>query len=139
MPSGKFELVLFMKLQFFFEAGSGGKWTDQEPKKFMKDWEIVVKNYWSGRKIHQTKKGKDVSLRLDFRIQEGGWMFDHWEITVVKIASGTFRTSYVNPKMGNVMLDSEDLSLTPKGHGQSQRGAVHEFGHMIGLLDDYKS
>lgn len=68
-------------------------------------------------------------------------MFDHWEITVTKITSGTFRKSSVNPATGNVVLDSEDFTSTPKGHSESQRGSVHvhEFGHMLGLLDEYKS
>jgi hypothetical protein len=137
LPTGHYELVLFMKVQFFFESGSGGDWTDAEKTKYMKDWEIAVKNAWSGRRIHRTKGGKEVSLRTDFVVQQGGWMLDHWEISVTRIKSGDFRTSYVNPSWGNVVLDSEDLRLTPKGHGSMQRGVVHEFGHMIGLVDEY--
>jgi hypothetical protein len=68
---------------------------------------IAVKNVWGARNIHSTKKGKSVSLRLDFKI--------------------------------NVTLDSEDLNAATKGRGQNQRGAVHEFGHMLGLDDEYQS
>lgn len=64
-------------------------------------------------------------------------MLDHWEIEITKIKPGAFRTSYVNPRTGNVVLDSEDLTATPKGFGQMQQGAVHEFGHMLGLDDEY--
>jgi hypothetical protein len=140
MPDGSYELVLFMKLQFFFEDGEGGaagKWTDADKKKFMQDWTLAVKVAWSGRGIKVLKSGKRVSVRLDFAVQQGGWMMDHWEITVTKIAPGTFRRSYVNVKTGNVELDSEDLTGVPKGGGQMQRGAVHEFGHMLGLDDEY--
>ena len=65
-------------------------------------------------------------------------MFDHWEITVKKIKAGGFSTSYVVPSKGSVTLDSEDLTPVTKAIGFKQRGAVHEFGHMLGLLDEYK-
>jgi hypothetical protein len=137
MPNGSFEVVLFMKLQFFFESGAGGDWTEAEEKKFVRDWRVAVQSAWSGRNIHVTASGKSVSIRLDFETQVGGWMFDHWEITVTKIKAGTFSTSYVNVGSGNVTLDSEDLNAVNKGGPQTQRGAVHEFGHMLGLDDEY--
>ncbi len=62
-------------------------------------------------------------------------MLDHWEITVEKVSA--FAVSSVNPVMGNVSLDSLDLTLTRKKGGHYQRGAVHEFGHMLGLGDEY--
>lgn len=43
----------------------------------------------------------------------------------------------MNGGTGNVTLDSEDLNPVNKGGPQSQRGAVHEFGHMLGLDDEY--
>ena len=103
----------------------------------MRDWELAVKTAWSGRRIKVLRSGKHVSVRTEFRIQEGGWMLDHWEISVTKIAAGTFARSFVNVRTGNVELDSEDLTSVPKGGGQMQRGAVHEFGHMLGLDDEY--
>lgn len=139
MPDGSYELALFMKLQFFFEDGDdeAGKWTESGKRLFMHDWVVAVKSAWSGRSIKRLRSGKTVSLRLELRIQEGGWMLDHWEITVTKVAPGSFRTSKVNVATGNVVLDSGDLTSVPKGAGQMQRGAVHEFGHMLGLDDDY--
>jgi hypothetical protein len=137
MPDGSYELVLFMKLQFFFESGSGGDWTPAEKARFISDYQIAVNNAWSGRRIKRLKSGKHVSVRLDFAVQEGGWMLDHWEITVTKITPGTFRQSYVNVGLGNVVLDSEDLTAVPKAPGSMQRGVVHEFGHMLGLDDEY--
>ena len=57
--------------------------------------------------------GKKIHLDLDFDTQIDGWMADHWEITVTKI---------------------------PKGcAGKLQSGAAHEFGHMLGLADEYKT
>jgi len=137
LPNGDFELVIFMKIQFFFEAGPGGEWAVAEKQKFMSEWKTAITTAWSSRNVKALKSGRRVHLRLNFAIQEGGWMLDHWEITVTKIKPGTFQTSYVNAFTGNVVLDSEDLTPVSKGGGQMQRGAVHEFGHMLGLEDEY--
>lgn len=64
-------------------------------------------------------------------------MFDHWEIDVVKIKPGAFSTSAVVPRLGNVKLDSEDLTAIEKRPGTRQVAAAHEFGHMLGLADEY--
>jgi hypothetical protein len=129
-----------MKLQFFFEDSSGASWTAAERTKFMNDWAVAVKTSWGGRILKTLPVSKkNVFLRFDFSMQEGGWMFDHWEITVTKITPGSFRTSYVQPFTGNVVLDSEDLTAVTKApsSGCTQRGAVHEFGHMLGIDDEY--
>lgn len=137
MPDGHFEVVVFMKLQFFFRKGTGGHWTDTEQQAYMSGWRDAVLCAWSGRQIHRTGCGRNVAMRLDFEMQRAGWMRDHWEITVTKIPAGDFSHSYVNVRTGNVILDSEDLTPTHKGDPQLQRGVVHEFGHMLGLLDEY--
>jgi hypothetical protein len=138
MPDGHFEVVVFMKLQFFFKAGPGGRWTDTEQQTYVSGWRDAVQCAWSGRNIHRTGCGRNVSIRLDFEMQCGGWMLDHWEITVTKIPAGEFCHSYVNVRSGNVTLDSEDLTPVNKGDPQFQRGVIHEFGHMLGLEDEYE-
>jgi hypothetical protein len=137
MPDNSYELVLFMKLKFSFVDGDGGKWPPNEKADFIRDYQTTVKSAWSGRRLKILKSGKPVSVRLEFSVQEGGWMFDHWEISVMKIKPGSFARSYVNVRRGKVALDSEDLSRTRKG-SEIQRGAVHEFGHMLGLADEYQ-
>ena len=76
----------------------------------------------------------------------------HLNLTIQKNPSGSFaRSSVSRPRRnddGNVVrsgvatLDSEDMRPTRKRtspDGIKQRGAVHEFGHMIGLQDEYTS
>ena len=137
LADGNFEVVIGMRLQFFFEPGSGGHWTEAEQHQYVCDWHEAVRATWGGQRIHQTACGRSVTLRLDFEIQLGGFMLDHWEIVVTKIAPGTFRASHVDGAWGNVSLDSEDLTPLNKGGPRSQRTAVHEFGHMLGLDDEY--
>ncbi|ARU54600.1 hypothetical protein OLMES_0497 [Oleiphilus messinensis] len=138
LPSGDYELIIHMKLQFFFKDAGTLKWASAEKALFLKNWKNEINNAWGGRTIKLLSRGKKVLLNFEFTIQEGGWMFDHWEITVNKIKKGTFATSYVVPKMGNVVLDSEDFTPVNKGGRSPQRGVIHEFGHMLGLLDEYK-
>lgn len=136
--TGDYELVVFMKLQFFFENQGNQRWTATEKTQFVNNWEKAIKGAWGGRVLKNLSGGKKVFVGFDFKTQIGGWMFDHWEITVTKIKPGTFSTSYVTPAWGNVTLDSEDLNPVNKGAASPQRGAVHEFGHMLGLADEYK-
>ena len=136
--TGDYEIIVYMKLQFFFIGSGGYTWTAFEKNQFMKKWEREIKKAWGGRILKILSTTKKVYLNFEFQIQQGGWMMVHWEITVEKIKPGGFSTSYVVPSRGNVKLDSEDLTSVSKAVGYTQRGAVHEFGHMLGLLDEYK-
>ena len=137
LSSGDYELEVFMKIQFFFEGNALYRWTDAEKSIFVKTWERDIKKAWGNKKIKTLGSGKHVTLIFNIDAQIGGWMFDHWEVTVTKIKAGSFRTSYVAYKKGQVTLDSEDLVPVAKGAKTPQRGAIHEFGHMLGLDDEY--
>lgn len=134
--TGHYKLIVFMKIQFFFEEGNGGKWQAQEKTQFINQWKSSIKSMWGGRLLKTLKESKKrISIEFRFETQIDGFMFDHWEITVEKVKS--FARSYVNPRTGNVKLDSLDLKLTRKHANHSQKGADHEFGHMLGLEDEY--
>jgi len=139
LANGDYKVVVFMKLQFFFNNNGSHIWTKVEKTQFMSKWEQAIKSAWGGRTLKTLSKGNKITLNFDFKVQEAGWMYDHWEITVVKIKTGSFQTSYVTPSTNNVRLDSEDLSPVNKGASSTQRGAVHEFGHMLGLDDEYNN
>ncbi len=40
LTSGDYKLILFMKIQFFFKDGNGGKWTHGGKVNFVNDWEF---------------------------------------------------------------------------------------------------
>ena len=136
LKNGDYRLIVFMKLQFFFEKGNAGEWTESEKIDFVNRWKSAVKQRWAGRTLKQLKAGKKITVDFRFETQIGGWMLDHWEISVEKV--NKFAVSSVNPVSKNVQLDSLDLKLTRKMGGGSQRGVVHEFGHMLGLDDEYQ-
>lgn len=135
LPNGDFELLIKMKVQFFFKSGSGGSWTAQEKIDFMRDWKVAVSSFWSVGNL-VSPEGRRARLVIQIITQDGGWMWDNFEIEVKKIKSGDFAVSWVQPLLGNSGLDSEDLKHRNKGT-HWQRGAVHEFGHMLGLDDEY--
>ncbi|OJH42260.1 hypothetical protein [Cystobacter ferrugineus] len=137
--TGNYILIVFMKVQFFFVDAGKLKWTFAEKNSFVTQWEEAIKSTWGRRTLKRLESGRTVSLDFRFETQIEGWMLDHWELTVKRIPRGAFNVSKVNPVLGNVFLDSEDFNLVPKGNGQKQRGVVHEFGHMLGIDDEYKA
>jgi len=134
LPDSNFELSVFMKLQFFFSDNHPHRWEDHEQDRFIQDWQVAIQEFWGDKIIYTLPAGNTIKLTFNFHIQKGGWMFDHWEITVTKIAPQEFKVSFTDPDRNNVYLDSEDLVYVGR-----QRGAVHEFGHMIGLPDEYQN
>lgn len=143
LSGGSYELRLFMKLQFFFKNSSMNKWTKKEKQQFVIEWEKQVRKIWDGHVIKVLTSRKTIKLKLDFLVQIDGFMLDHWEITVKKVPAGTVFRSYVHPGKKNVMLTENDNSVTirkvRKAGSYRQLTSAHEFGHMIGLDDEYGS
>ena len=93
---------------------------------------------WVGREV-------TLDIQLEVSEQESGFMrrirdfmdpSENYNINVLRIPEGDFHRSSVGP--GNVShLDSEDNRAVPKGASMDQVGTAHEFGHMIGLPDEY--
>jgi hypothetical protein len=139
--SGSYVLEVFMKIQFFFVGGdersfakaSDAAWSDAEKTTFIETWHSEICKFWNNNAAGILSDKGALAVAFRFEIQEGGFMWDHFEITVTKIPATDFATSSV--LNGTVKLDSNDLVPKPGG----QLAVVHEFGHMIGLPDEYKS
>ncbi len=140
-PDGNYELQLFMKIQFFFQDDGVSRWNKSLQQTFITNWESAIRNSWDNTVIRILSGKESVKLKLKFQIQIGGFMFDHWEITVKKVPPGSTFRSYVNPHKGNVMLTENDNNIVirhvQKKGSYKQTTSVHEFGHMIGLNDEY--
>jgi hypothetical protein len=145
-------LVVQMTMQFFFEDGVGETgpakgqklaWAQAEKDKFVLGFFDAVKDVWNNKFRITTDSTvpaepfRDVGVQFEFKSIIGGWdPSDDYELTVVKIDSG-WRGSATSTALQNADLDSEDLTPAEKGASMKQRGAPHEFGHMLGLLDEY--
>jgi hypothetical protein len=137
-------LVVKMILQFQFANGSGGSWTQAEKNTFAHGFVDSITAVWSEKFRITTTSNiplenlRDVGVVFDFPYYIDGWhVDDDFELTVTKIPSGGFERSCVTYNFGNSALDSEDLTPVQKSGTMLQRGAVHEFGHMLGLDDEY--
>lgn len=141
LVNGNYELRLFMKLQFYFKDDGINRWLKADKEKFITNWEKRVRTIWGGHVLKVLSSGKSIHLKLDFEIQIDGIMFDHWEITVRKVPSGSAFRSFVRPGMKDVTLTEADNGVTVrkvrKVGGFQQITSAHEFGHMIGLDDEY--
>ena len=138
-------LVIKMVLQFQFSSGSGGSWTQGEKENFAHGFVDGVVAVWNERfRITTTstvaaQNCRDVGVVFELPYFIDGWHTDEdFEVSITKVPSNsTAQTSECQYSLGNTTLDSNDLTSQHKGSGRSQRDAVHEFRHMLGLRDEY--
>lgn len=57
LPSGNYELEVFMKLQFFFEGNAVHKWKDSEKPLFVKNWKRDINKAWGNKRIKTLSSG----------------------------------------------------------------------------------
>ena len=139
-PEKNLVLIIFMKIQFIFEDSGSMTWSLFDKNSFVSSFVTAIDTKWGfNRLLKILPSGKKVTIDFRFETITDSWsVTEHWEVHVKKIKKGTFSTSSVNPITGKVNLDSEDLTPVNKMGGGIQRGIVHEFGHMLGLPDEYK-
>jgi hypothetical protein len=137
-------LLISMTLQYQFEDGDALSWSGTEKANWVRDSTGAIKSVWNNKFRIKTPSGvpassyRDVGVQFDFKTYIDGYHIDDdYELGVKKIKPGTFRGSSCHYKLGNATLDSEDIVGTNKGGSMKQRGVVHEFGHMLGLRDEY--
>ena len=145
---GTYTLELDMAIDFNFVDGENGlDWTPEEKQQFIEDYERVVLESWDGHTI-TTDDGQEVELSINLDINEkrdgfaGGFLErldgqENWSVDILRIEEGGFSQSYVVPSRNTGVFDSEDVNPVHKGASDPQVGAAHEFGHMIGLPDEY--
>jgi hypothetical protein len=122
-------------------------WTALEKSIFMDGFKNICAAAWGEQhRITTTSRFpaiKDIGVIFDIKCAEGMSTFDHshWNMTTTKIDANwvvsSVRACGGWVSNGEIRLDSVDLTPVSKGGPQTQRDAVHEFGHMLGLRDEY--
>jgi len=146
---GRGVLIVKSVLQLQFKDGTSVRpetkgqtlrWAEAEKRSFASDFRAAVLDVWNDKFRITTASTvpavTDIGVQFEVETVIDGWtLADHWELAVEKVDQ--FSQSWVNDWTGNCSLDSGDLTPVTKSAGRTQRGAVHEFGHMLGLRDEY--
>ncbi len=139
-------MVIKMIVQFQFnDDGAGGAWTAAEKTAFANNFCNATMAVWNEKhRITTTSTSPSLALRdvgviFDLRYFIDGWHTDDdFEIGVTKLpADAPWRVSTCDYSGSETTLDSNDLRPETKGASMTQRDGVHEFGHMLGLRDEY--
>jgi len=121
------------------------KWTASEKKSWQKRFITLVEGRWGGKYLFRNTDAelKGIYAYVDVEVEASDKDF-HFDTTVTKIPKGEKKTSSVTPPAAGASsstanFDSEDFKFNKKSSGikQSQQAATHEFGHMMGLGDEY--
>jgi hypothetical protein len=149
--TGRGVLVVKTILNFKFKEGkskNGGatlNWTGAEKSNFMSTVRTALTDKWSEKYRLTTASTvpivKDVGVLFDVdcRMDMSVFSHSHWNLNIVK--ADAFVTSYVCGgggsfiTNGEVSLDSLDMDW--KYGPNTQRGVVHEYGHILGYRDEY--
>lgn len=149
--SGRAVLVVKTILNFKFKDGKSqhGKgtltWSGTEKSKFMGDIKTALTDKWSEKYRLTTSSTvpvvRDVGVLFDVdcRMDMSVFSHSHWNLNIEK--ADDFVQSYVCGgggsfiTNGEVSLDSGDMDW--KWGVNSQRGVVHEYGHILGYRDEY--
>lgn len=131
-------------------SNGGGKliWTKDDKKAFMSSMRSLI--YWTWSDKHRITTASvvpavtDYGVIVDVRLVEDMSVFSHshWNLDVKKVdafdRSGVYGEGGGFAWNGKGEFDSQDVVSVPKAGGRTtQRAVVHEFGHMIGLRDEY--
>lgn len=146
-------LVVYTTVQFIFvdgksTSGTALTWTEGEKKPYVQKFVDTIFDVWDNRhRITDTSgnaQWKDIGVVFEVDYWTGGWVAsEHWELQVKKVDQRN--TSYIQPTLNTGEMDNLDVDMTIKVPATattaaiSQRPAAHEFGHCLGLNDEYVS
>jgi hypothetical protein len=150
---GRGVLVITVICSFKFKdgedaAGAALTWGGSDKTDFMDKFRTIVPAAW-GEQFRITTSSTtpsitDVGVIFDVKTAENMSTFSHshWNIAVTKVPPGWAQSLTSGWGGGFAFNGSADLNssnFTPfnKGGPNTQRPALHEFGHMLGHRDEY--
>ncbi|WP_367867096.1 hypothetical protein [Pedobacter sp. WC2423] len=140
--SGNYVLIIYMRIRIIY-SDSAEPWKFIDKDLFEKDFKEKINRKWGlygNETLYRLNSKKIISLdfRFSFSRQESYFQNNHWTLSVKKFNKGIWNQSSITSSLRTGKLDSNDFDFVKKKKNKQQRGAVHEFGHMLGLDDEYK-
>jgi hypothetical protein len=128
-------------------------WTRDERRRFHNTLDRQIWGAWSNRvtlSVSGTtsfcRQFSSTGVPINFDIQ---WVVGvgHWDVTVRKMPPGSNRTTYrSNVDFANRRIQLDTMDLIPSGAANDAGGSTadflsgpHEFGHSIGVDDEYNA
>lgn len=113
-------------------------WTITQKRKFHSDCDTLIWNHWGQSyfvKVRGTSSFAQRNYNKLFKIKfDIKWDLNNpqWTINATKIPKGGWAQSSIIWAHRVINFDTEDVTPVHKGHGNMQRGVLHEYGHVIG-------
>lgn len=142
-------LVLKVVLELEFKSGTSSlpatagadlHWAPHEAVEFMDNAKSAIETVWSNQHPIVIQGGalpnmpSVIGVKYEVDVTARATAEKHWKLTVRK--TDDHLTSEVDRPTNTALMDSFDVVGRVR-RGQTQRGIVHEFGHMQGLRDEY--
>lgn len=139
-------LILEVAQTYFFDFVANERdpkidWTDTQRVSFRETWCRQISETWD-QAGHVAIEGESISVRFVSHIQDvaAGTQFqvrvyrmkDRTQWRQSSVCRGCFTGSY------DAAFDSNDDKMRKLGNETTQTAIIHEFGHTIGLPDEYK-
>lgn len=141
--NGNYNLIVYMRIKIIYINRTDQYWTFIDEDVFEKNFRQNINKKWGSSNIKtlsNTRSKKTISLDFRFSLNRNNtFSFNHWTINVVKLRKGEWAQSYVTRSLRSGNFDTNDFDFVKKSVKTHQRGIVHEFGHMLGLGDEYNS
>lgn len=142
-PNGNYILIIYMRIKIIYTDRVNQYWSFIDKDNFEKNFREKINKKWGASNIKTLSSldsRKTISLAFRFSFNKNGFfIYNHWTLNVVKLRKGEWAQSFVTSSLRTGNFDINDFDYVKKSAKTSQRGAVHEFGHMLGLNDEYNS
>lgn len=142
-PNGNYILIIYMRIKIIYINRRNQYWNFIDKDNFEKNFREKIDKKWGASNI-KTLSGsagrKTIALEFRFSFNKiGVFTHNHWTLNVVKLRKDEWAQSFVISSLRTGNFDTNDFEYVKKSAKTYQRGAVHEFGHMLGLNDEYDS
>jgi hypothetical protein len=140
-PNGNYILIIYMRIKITYTDRTNQYWTFIDKDTFEKNFREKVNKKWGSSNIktlYNLSSRKTISLDFRFSLNRAAiFTYNHWTLNVVKLRKGEWAQSYVTSSLRTGDFDNNDFDYVKKSARTYQRGIIHEFGHMLGLDDEY--